>query len=73
MRVHERLGARVLKSEPRSLRITGSVSDWEQWTGMKFPETRDYWFPGGLATVAIDREADLGAYWEPNVWMQHAL
>jgi len=73
LRVHERLGASILKPEPHSLRITGTVSEWEEWTGMSFPETRDYWFPGGLATVAIDREADLGRYWEPNIWMHHTL
>jgi hypothetical protein len=73
MRVHERLGADVLKPEPQSLRITGSVAEWEEWTGMTFPESGDYWFPGGLATVAIDRERDQGLYWEPNVWMRHAL
>jgi GNAT superfamily N-acetyltransferase len=73
MRVHERLGAEVLKPERRSLRITGTVADWEGWTGMTFPESGDYWFPGGLATVAIDRERDRGRYWEPNVWMRHAL
>jgi len=73
MRVHERLGADVLKPEPRSLRITGAVVEWEGWTGMTFPESGDYWFPGGLATVEIDRERDQGRYWEPNVWMRHAL
>jgi hypothetical protein len=73
MRVHERLGATVLKPEPRSLRITGTVAEWEQWTQMAFPESGEHWFPGGLATVAIDREADCGGYWEPNVWMHHAL
>jgi len=73
MRVHERLGANVLKPEPRSLRITGTVAEWEEWTGMAFPESGDYWFPRGLATVSIDREADRGSYWEPNVWMQHAV
>jgi hypothetical protein len=73
MRVHERLGAIVLKPEPRSLRITGKVSEWEEWTDMAFPESGDYSFPGGLVTVTIDREADLGSYWEPNVWMHHAF
>ena len=73
MRVHERLGAEILKTEPRSLQITGTVAEWEGWTHMPFPESGDYWFPGGLATVAIDREADRGTYWEPNVWMHHAL
>ena len=73
MRVHERLGAATLKPEPRSLRITGTVGEWEDWTGMAFPESGDYWFPGGLATVGIDREAESGRYWEPNVWMRHTL
>ena len=27
----------------------------------------------GLATVHIDRERDLGEYWEPNVWIVHTL
>jgi hypothetical protein len=72
MRVHERLGARVLKPEPRSLQITGTVAEWEEWTGMAFPESGDYWFPGGLATVRIDHDGDRGSYWEPNVWMTHS-
>lgn len=71
MRVHERLGGAVLRPEPHSLRITGTVPEWESWTGMAFPESGEYVFPGGLATVEIDREADQGRYWEPNVWMRH--
>lgn len=71
MRVHERLGARVATPLPRSLRITGSVAEWESWTGLTFPESGEYVFPEGLATVRIDRVADLGSYWEPNVWMVH--
>ena len=38
---------------------------------MRFPETGDYVFPAGLATVHIDRERDLGEYWEPNIWLIH--
>ena len=73
MRVHERLGASVLRPEPQSLRITGTVSEWETWTEMSFPESGDYWFPGGLATLRIDRPDQSGGYWEPNVWMHHPL
>lgn len=40
---------------------------------MSFPESDEYRFPGGLAAVAIDREADTGAYWKPNVWMKHTV
>lgn len=71
MRVHEHLGATILKPEPHSLRITGTLAEWEQWTHMSFPESGDYWFPGGLTTVKIDRNTDHGHYWEPNVWMGH--
>ncbi len=61
----------ILRPEPRSLRIDGSVAEWEKWTGIEFPESGDYVFPRGLAPVAIDREDDVGRYWEPNVWMGH--
>lgn len=71
MRVHERLGASVLKPEPHSLRITATVGEWEERVGMAFPETGEYVFPGGLATLAVDRERDVARYWEPNVWMLH--
>jgi hypothetical protein len=40
---------------------------------LQFPETADYVFPAGLATVHVDRERDIGEYWEPNVWMIHRL
>ena len=73
IRVHERLGAELLRPEPESLRITGTVGEWEAWTGLVFPESGQYVFPAGLATVQIDREADVGRYWEPNVWLRHAV
>jgi len=71
MRVHERLGARVSTALPESLRITGTVAEWESWTGMAFPESGEYVFPEGLALLRVDTAMDLGAYWEPNVWMVH--
>jgi hypothetical protein len=71
MRIHERLGARVATPLPESMLITGTVGDWETWTGLVFPETGDYVFPEGLATVHIDVEDGHGTYWEPNVWMVH--
>lgn len=73
IRVHHRLGAAVLKPVPQSLRITGTVSEWEAWVGMRFPETGAYVFPQGLAPLTVDREADEGRYWEPNVWMLHRV
>lgn len=71
MRVHEALGARIGPTLPRSLHITGGVAEWEAWTGMAFPDSGEYVFPDGLAPVTIDLDADVGDYWEPNVWMLH--
>jgi hypothetical protein len=71
LRTHERLGARVATPLPRSLRITGTVADWESWTDLAYPQSGDYVFPEGLATVHIDRTADRGSYWKPNVWLIH--
>jgi GNAT superfamily N-acetyltransferase len=71
IRLHERLGGDILRPVERSLRITGQVGDWERWTGLPFPESGDYVFPEGLATVRIDLDADRGTYWEPNVWIRH--
>ena len=73
IRVHLRRGGRIVKPVPRSLRITGTVAEWEDWTGMGFPADGAYTFPDGLAPVQIDRAADLGTYWEPNVWIVHAV
>jgi hypothetical protein len=73
MRVHERLGARTGRALAQSFRVTGTVAEWESWTAMEFPETGDYIFPEGLAPVRIDRDANLGLYWGPNVWMTHSV
>jgi hypothetical protein len=71
LRSHVMLGAKFLKPAPRSLRITGTVAEWEKWTATAFPASGTYVFPYGLSTLEIDREADRGRYWEPNVWMLH--
>jgi hypothetical protein len=71
MRVHERLGARVSTPVPESLLITGTVAEWESWTGLPLPADGDFVFPEGLAPLHVDRSADRCTYWEPNVWMVH--
>ncbi|HVN61264.1 MAG TPA: hypothetical protein VMT59_08360 [Gaiellaceae bacterium] len=73
LRVHVRAGGEILKPIEESMRITGTVAEWEEWTGMAFPESGSYVFPQGLAPLEVDREADLGAYWEPNVWVRHRV
>lgn len=73
LRVHRRLGAEILCVAPRSMLITGKISEWEDWTGLRFPESRPYVVPGALSPVSMDVEADSGTYEEPNVWTRHAV
>jgi GNAT superfamily N-acetyltransferase len=71
LRTHERVGAPIVKVAPESMRVPGTVAEWEKWAAMAFPETGSYVVPGALAPVEIDRERDEGLYVEPNVWMVH--
>ena len=73
LRVHERLGAEILGVCPGSLVVDGSVAEWEEWTEMAFPDSGEYVVEGALVPVEIDRDADVGRYVEPNVWMRHLV
>jgi GNAT superfamily N-acetyltransferase len=73
MRTHWRLGAEILRVAPRTLVITGTVAEWEEWTDMRFPDSGSYVVPGALQPVTIDREQDEGRYEDPNVWMRHKV
>jgi GNAT superfamily N-acetyltransferase len=72
LRTHVWLGASILAPAPVSQTMTGSVAEWEEWTGMVFPASGSYVIPEGLALLEIDRAADAGVYREPNIWMRHS-
>jgi GNAT superfamily N-acetyltransferase len=71
IRVHERVGGSILAPAPESMLIQASVADWEEWTGMQFPEDGEYVFPGALATLIV--RAGTGTHVEPNVWLLHRI
>ena len=71
IRLHARLGAEVLEVCPASMRIEGTVGDWEGWTGLTFPDDGDYVVPGGLVPVRF--AGGTGVYVEPNLWMRHPI
>jgi len=71
VRTHARLGAEQLEVCPASMRVEGSVVEWEEWTGIAFPDDGDYVVPGALVPVAF--AAGRGLYVEPNVWMRHRV
>ena len=73
IRLHARLGGRIVRAAPESMMVRGSVADWESWTGMAFPESGRYVVPRATQPVIIDRERDEGVYFDQNVWMVHAI
>jgi hypothetical protein len=73
IRLHVRLGGRVVRGEPESMRMEGTIAEWREWTGMPFPVSGLYPVPFAAAPVDIDIEGDRGVYLDPNVWVVHWL
>jgi len=73
LRVHVRNGGRIVKPCPLAMRIVGKVSEWEEWTGLRFFESGEYIVPGALVPISVDLEEDVGTYVEPNVWVVHEV
>lgn len=70
--VHRSMGAEIVKIAPAAMVITDTVARWEEWTGLRFPESGAYVVAGAFQPVEIDRHKNIGRYEEANVWMRHA-
>ena len=73
IRLHVRLGGRISRPEPASMRMEGTVAEWREWTGLDLPESGEYVPEGAAAPVTIDLVADRGVYLDPNVWVIHEV
>lgn len=60
IRTHEHLGAEILAAAPASQTMTGTVAEWEGWTGLALPESGDHVIPDGLNVLRTDRDANAG-------------
>lgn len=73
LRVHVRAGCRIVGVCHESKTIRGTRAEWEQWTGLKFPQSGHYVIPGALNPIEMNIEKDQGVYVEPNVWIVHEV
>ena len=73
LRVHARLGARLVKVAPVSMVVPGTLAQWREWTGLDLRESGWVDVPGALAPVHVSVEHDHAVYVEPNVWVHYAL
>ena len=72
VRAHELVGARYVKVAPFAMTITGTLRQWESWTGASLSAGSNV-VDGGLVPVLASIEQDLGVYVEPNVWFEHPV
>jgi GNAT superfamily N-acetyltransferase len=70
IRLHERVGGVILAPAARSMVIEAPAADWEEWTGMAFPEDGLYVVPEMLAPLEV--QDGVGVHVEPNVWIRHS-
>jgi GNAT superfamily N-acetyltransferase len=73
LRVHARMGGRVVGTCPASMVIAGSLAAWRSWTGLPFDESGATVVPFALNPVHVSVEQDHAVYVEPNVWVHHDL
>lgn len=73
LRVHARLGGRIIKPCHEAMTIRGTRAEWEEWTGLRFPQSGHYIIPGALNPIEMNIDNDEGIYIEPNVWMVHRI
>ncbi|MDX6452257.1 MAG: hypothetical protein QOH16_2306 [Gaiellaceae bacterium] len=71
IRAHERLGGTIVGPCRDSMLIQAPVADWQEWTGMEFPEDGVYIVPRMLSPLEVHE--GVGTHVEPNVWMRHAI
>jgi GNAT superfamily N-acetyltransferase len=73
LRAQVRAGGRIVGVAPRSMIITGTLTEWRSWTGLPFDADGPVRVPGALAPVRCDVAAGVAVYVEPNVWVHHRL
>jgi GNAT superfamily N-acetyltransferase len=73
IRLHHRLGGRVVRGSPNAMTMRGTVAEWEAWTGLSFPGSGDYLLPIATNPMTMDLERDEGVYHDANVWMVHPI
>ena len=72
LRVHVRLGARIVKPCDRSQPMAAPVADWERWLDLPMPASGEYVAAGLLTPLQVNRDTNAGHCIEPNVWVEHS-
>lgn len=71
LRVHLRVGGRLVKICHVAMTIAGSLDEWREWTSLPFDTSGLTVVEGALNPVHVSIENDYAVYVEPNVWIDH--
>lgn len=71
IRLHHKLGARIVKVCYNSMVMSHDIETWEKVTGLKFTETKNYIIPNALAPLEVKYEENIAIMREPNIWMSY--
>lgn len=69
LRVHERIGGRIIASCSPSMQVTAPINDWERWLGEPLPLTGRLLITGAIGYLELDE--GLGTLTEDSVWVLH--
>ena len=73
IRLHVKLGARIIKPCLESVVISEPLEKWTQWTGVTFDKSGLYSIPGGDEPLVVDVEENQGDYSASGVWVVHEI
>lgn len=71
LRTHLRMGATVVATTETSQTFTGTVAQWQTWSGLELPACGRYLVEGALAPMVLDHSGDRGILTEPGIWVRH--
>ncbi len=71
LRVHENCGGTVIGYCEKSQLITGSIIQWQHWSGETFTDSGSYELDDTMQPLYIDLADDCGTYYDQAVWIQH--
>lgn len=69
VRVHERIGGRIIGVAEHSANFVGSREDWERWVGIRLPDDGRVLAPKTINF--LDLVAGIGVLVEPSIWILH--
>ncbi|MBT7126158.1 MAG: N-acetyltransferase [Gemmatimonadales bacterium] len=73
IRAQVRNGASRLGVCREPMVFTGTVAEWEEWSGLVFKDSGEYVIDGALELLSVDLEGDKGRLEEINVWYVYNL